>query len=337
MIEWQNPWAFLLLLPVLAIVAWAYWRDRRRSPTLQVPSVAALAGPKIQRGWRSYWLWLPPALAALGLILVVVALARPQRADTKVRRNVEGIDIMLVLDVSDSMLIEDMTPNRLEASKTILKQFIEKRSTDRIGLVVFSGESYTRVPLTLDYKILLQSLAGVKISRNMKMGTAIGVALANGVARLRDSSAKSRVLVFLTDGENNSGTIDPETALEMAKGYGLKIYAIGAGRDGEAQLPVETVDLLGRKSKRYQPIHSKVNDELLGRFASETGGKYYRATDNDSLKRVFDDINRMEKTKIEVNQYTRYQELFQQWLRWGVMALLTAWLLQVTILRRGPT
>lgn len=336
MIEWQNPLAFLLMIPVIAVVAWAYWRDRRRSPTLQVATVASLKGNKIHRGYRSYWLWLPPALAGVGLLLIIVALARPQRADTKVRRNVEGIDIMLVLDVSDSMLIEDMSPNRLEASKSILKDFIEKRATDRIGLVVFSGESYTRVPLTLDYKILLQSLAEVRISRNVKMGTAIGVALANGVARLRDSTAKSRVLVFLTDGENNSGTIDPETALEMAKGYGLKIYAIGAGRDGEAQLPVETVDLMGRKTRRYQPIHSKVNDELLGRFADETGGKYYRATSNESLKKVFDDINQLEKTKIEMNQYTRYQELYQQWLRWGILALLTAWLLQVTLLRRGP-
>jgi Ca-activated chloride channel family protein len=273
-------------------------------------------------------------VVALGCL--IAALARPQKADTRVKKNVEGIDIMMVLDVSDSMLIEDMTPNRIEASKKMIAQFIKKRVSDRIGYIIFSGESYTRVPLTLDYNLLLQSVAETKISRNIKMGTAIGVALANGVARLKDSTAKSRVMVFLTDGENNSGTIDPETALEVAKGFGIRIYTIGAGVDGEAQLPIETVDAFGRKVKTYQPIHSTVNDNLLGKMASETGGKYYRATTTDALSKVFNDIDRLEKTKIDVNQYTKYDELYQKWALAGIWLSIASLVLGQTILRRAP-
>ncbi|MBN8542160.1 MAG: VWA domain-containing protein [Deltaproteobacteria bacterium] len=332
--SWYSTWAFALLPVAVFLVAWAYRLSRKKSPTIQYSSLSILKG--LPRPLRTRLLWLPSVVFLLAMTLLIAGLARPQRADTKIRKNVEGIDIMLVLDVSDSMLIEDMKPNRLEVSKQMLMDFVKRRTTDRLGLVVFSGESYTRVPLTLDYKILLQSIEQIKISRNIKMGTAIGVALANGTARLKDSTARSRVMVFLTDGENNSGTIDPETALDIAKGFGLRIYTIGAGRDGDAQLPVETQDAFGRKVKRYQPIHSKVNDELLGKMASDTGGKYYRATDNESLKKVFTDIDRLEKTKIDVNQYTKYAELYQSWVLWGLMALFFSWFLQLTVFRRVP-
>src|SRR5690606_20888956 len=221
---------------------------------------------------------VPFALKILALIFVVVALARPQEASTQIKKNVEGIDIVIALDISDSMLIEDMKPvNRLEASKKTIAEFIKGRTSDRIGLVVFSGEAYTRVPLTLDYKLLLENLSEVKTTRNIKMGTAIGVALANAVGRLKESTAKSRIIIFMTDGENNSGTIDPETALDIAKGYGVKIYSIGIGRDGQAQLPVIMEDAFGRKIKRYRPMHSQINEDLLSRFATETGGKFWRA------------------------------------------------------------
>ncbi len=331
--SWASPLAFALLPIVLLLAGYAYWVSRKRAPSVQYSSVAILKSLG-QSGWRVRFLWLPTAVASIGLILLVVALARPQRSDTKVKKSVEGIDIMLVLDVSDSMLIEDMQPNRLEASKEMLKAFVKKRATDRIGLVIFSGESYTRVPLTLDHKILLDSIDAIKISRAIKMGTAIGVALANGTARLKDSTARSRVMVFQTDGENNSGTIDPETALEIAKGYGLRIYTIGAGRDGDAQLPIETQDAFGRKVKRYQPIHSKVNDELLGKMASDTGGKYYRATDNESLQKVFSDIDRLERSKIDVNQYTKYAELYQPYMQWSILLMALGWILQMTVFRR---
>lgn len=334
MLVWATLSALFLLAPLALAAGWRIYRERKHKPALQFSSLQFFKG--VSKSLRARLRWIPTALYLASLICAVVALARPQRADTKVKKNVEGIDIMIVLDISDSMLIEDMRPNRLEASKEVISQFIKKRTSDRIGLIVFSGESYTRVPLTLDYPLLLQSVKDVKITRNIKMGTAIGVALANGVARLRDSTAKSRVMVFLTDGENNTGTIDPETALEIGRGYGIKIYSIGAGKDGDAQLPIESTDIFGRKVKRYQPIHSTVNDELLGKFASTTGGKYYRASDNGSLEKVFSDIDRLEKTKIDVNQYTKYAELFQPWIQWAVGLMIASILLSQTLFRRVP-
>jgi Ca-activated chloride channel family protein len=271
------------------------------------------------------------------LILATLALARPQQANEKIKKNVEGIDIVMALDISDSMLIEDMQPvNRLESAKKTIKEFVEGRTSDKIGLVVFSGESYTRVPPTLDYKVLLSSLKAGQTTRKVKMGTAIGVALANSVARLRDSKAKSRVIVLLTDGENNAGTIDPLTALEIAKGYSIRVYTIGVGKDGDAQLPVYETDVMGQKIKRYQPIHSTINDALLGQLAKETGGKYYRATTTGGLKEVFNSIDKLEKSKIDVNRFTRYSELFPPYLAWALALLLSGYVLGRTVLRRGP-
>lgn len=335
MITWHSPEAFLLFIPVGAILLWLLLFRKTRQPTVLFSSVSELKSTP--RSLRSRLIWLPFFLKVVAVSLAIVALARPQRADTKIKKNVEGIDIMIALDISDSMLIEDMTPeNRLESSKETIKRFVESRISDRLGLVVFSGESYTRVPLTLDYPLFLQSLAEVETSRNIKMGTAIGVALANAVGRLKESTAKSRVVIFLTDGENNSGTIDPETALEIAKGYGVKIYSIGMGRDGQAQLPIYIQNAQGQQIKRYRPIHSAVNDELLGKFAQETGGKYWRATTSKALQGVFDEINQLEKTKIETNTYTQYEELFPNWLEGSMMVLLLSLFLSRTVLRRGP-
>ena len=331
---WANPVAFLLFIPLLACVAYRFWRRNRISSSLQYSSVDLARSA--HQTLRVYLAWFPLVLTVVGASLAILALARPQRADTKIKKNVEGIDIMMVLDISDSMLIEDMNPNRLEASKRILEDFVSKRVSDRIGYIVFSGESYTRVPLTLDYQLLIRSIRTTKISRQIKMGTAIGVGMANGVARLRDSTARSKVMIFQTDGENNSGTIDPETALEIAKGYGIKIYTIGAGKDGDAQLPVERQDAFGRTIKTYQPIHSTVNDELLGKMAKETGGRYFRATDDKALKRVFDEIDRLEKSKIDINQYTKYAELFEPYLTWGVIFFAAGQVLGMTVLRRRP-
>lgn len=318
MTVWHSWYFLFLIIPLFGLALWTFWKRSTRQSALQFSSLKIIKS--IRPSWKVRWWFIPQLLKLAGITLFIVALARPQRADTKVKRNVDGIDIMVVLDVSDSMLIEDMEPiNRLESSKKVIGDFVNRRVSDRIGLVIFSGESYTRVPLTLDYPLLLNNLSEVQTSRNIKLGTAIGVALANGVARLKDSKAKSRVVVLLTDGENNSGTIDPETALSIAKQEGIKIYTIGAGKDGQAQLPVYTVDLFGRKQKRYQPIHSTVNVPLLTKMASETGGRFYRADDTDALEAVFKDINRLEKTKIDTSQFTRYAELFQNWLLWAVL------------------
>ena len=335
MTVWSSPWAFLFLLPLAGIVAWMWYARRRRTATVQFSSLSGFL--KVERGYRARISWLPTAVKIAAIVLAILALARPQRSDTKIKRNVEGIDIMIVFDISDSMLIEDMDPeNRIESAKDTMTKFIKGRVSDRIGLIVFAGESYTRVPMTLDYPLLLKNLSEVTTAQNIKQGTAIGVALANGVGRIKDSTAKSRVIILMTDGENNTGTIDPETAIEIARGYGIKIYSIGIGRDGESQLPVYIEDAFGRKVKRYRPIHSDVNSELLQLMAERTNGKFWRATNGDALREVFKEINALEKTNIETSQFTRYAELFPPYLKWSVILYILATFLSTTILRKGP-
>lgn len=335
MTVWYSPWAFVLIVPLLAVAVWVWWARRRRTATVQFSHLAGFL--KVHRGYRARIQWLPTAVKVFAILLAIFALARPQRADTKVKRNVEGIDIMIVFDISDSMLIEDMDPtNRIESAKDTMSKFIKGRVSDRIGLIVFAGESYTRVPMTLDYPLLLKNLSEVETAHNIKMGTAIGVALANGVARIKDSTAKSRVIILMTDGENNTGTIDPDTAIDIAKGYGIKIYSMGLGRDGESQLPVMVEDVFGRKVKRYRPIHSDVNVELLQKMANETGGKFWRATNGDALREAFKEINSLEKTNIETSQFTRYAELFPPYLKWSVALYFLAVFLGTTLLRKGP-
>lgn len=256
-----------------------------------------------------------------------------------VKRNVEGIDIMIVLDISDSMLIEDMKPlNRMESAKETIKRFVKKRTSDRIGVVIFAGESFTLVPLTLDYELLLNRINEIQTAQqaHIKDGTAIGVAMANGAGRLKESTAKSRVMIFLTDGENNSGTIDPETGLEIAKGYGIKIYSVGIGKDGPTKIPVYTQDILGKRVKTYQPFESTVNEDLLNRMARDTGGKYYRAGREDALEDVFRDIDSLEKTKVDVNKYTRFDELYVRWLLVALILYVMGNVLGQTWLRRIP-
>lgn len=335
--EWYSPAAFSLLL-VLGLVLLTRWLTRRRrTATIQIGSTEALRS--IRPGWRVRLLHLPTLLMAAGIAAMIVALARPREADSRVRRNVEGIDIVIALDVSDSMLIEDMKPlNRLEAAKEVIKDFVGKRTSDRIGIVIFAGESFTLVPPTLDYHLLIERIAEITTAQEarIKDGTAIGVALANAAGRLKDSPAKSRVIIFLTDGENNSGTIDPETALEIAKGYGQKIYSIGLGRDGKTRIPVFQRDVFGNKIKTYQPFESSVNEDLLSKMAKDTGGKYFRATREDALGGVFNEIDSLEKTKVEVNRYTNYTEGFMPWLRWGLALYALGLLLGQTVLRRTP-
>lgn len=336
MISWATTSAFFLLLPLATILAFRWWNEKKARPTLIFSSLQFVK--ELRPTLRTRLKWLPIIIYASSLVLVVMALARPQRADTKVKKNIEGMDIILTLDISDSMAIEDMPPqkNRIEAAQVVLRDFVKNRPNDRIGYVVFMGEAYTRVPLTLDHGLLMKSIEETYPSRNIKMGTAIGSALATAVGRLKDSTAKSRVIVFATDGESNSGTIDPDTALEIAKGYGMKIYTIGMGNDGEAQLPIETTDVFGRKVTHYQPIHSTINNELLQRMADQTGGKYFRASSGHALDHVFKEIDKLEKTKIDVNQYTKYAELFPPYLNAAVGLFLVAMFLGQTLFRRVP-
>lgn len=333
MMEWHNPWLWLLFIPLLILFFYSFKNVKKSG--FKFSDISAFKNMVFSFSvFISRW---PKYLFFISAVLAILALSRPRQADTQVKKNVEGIDIVIALDISDSMLIEDMKPNnRLEASKKTIKEFIEKRNSDRIGLVVFSGESYTRVPMTLDYPLLLNNLAAVETSSGIKMGTAIGVALANAVARLKDSKAKSRVVIFLTDGENNTGTIDPMTAIDIAKGYSVKVYSIGMGRDGQARLPVYLETPTGQKIKQYRPIHSKINENLLTKMATETGGRFYRANTSNALDAVFKEINNLETTKIEVNQYTTYKELFQKFLLFAVIFYALGFCIKYIFARRMP-
>ena len=334
--SFRDPVFFTLIFLLVGGLFWLY-RQGFPSSALQISSVVQLK--KLKPSLRVTLSKIPMILKILSLVALLVALARPQEATTKVKKNIEGIDIMVALDVSDSMLIEDMGEiNRMETAKDTLKKFVEKRSSDRIGVVIFAGESFTLVPPTLDYPMLLSQVSRIKTAADAKIkdGTAIGVALANAAGRLRDSTAKSRVIIFLTDGENNSGTIDPETGLEIAKGYGLKIYSIGLGKDGPTRIPVMVPDLFGNRVKTYQPFEARVNDELLQKFADDTGGKYFRATREDALEGVFEEINQLETTKIDVNKYTRYTEKFMFWAWLALCLNVLGWVLESTVLRRIP-
>ncbi len=333
---WAQPWAFLLFIPWFVFI-FLHLKKQKNKATFQVSRIKAFL-PWQGRG-RAQYILLNEIVLFLSLALMVCALARPQTADAKVKRTLDGLDIVIVLDISDSMLIEDMKPdNRLTSAKKTISEFVQKRTSDRIGLVIFAGEAFTLVPPTLDYQLLLDRVSQIQTAQDarIKDGTAIGVAMAAGAARLKDSQAKSRVMIFLTDGENNSGTIDPETGLEIAKGYGIKIYSVGIGQSGKTQLPIYTQDAFGNKVKRYQPFESTVNDELLTQMGQVTGGKYFRANKEDSLKGIFDEINSLETTKIEETKYTKYNEYFFYFLTLGFWLFILNRILSYSFLRRGP-
>lgn len=334
---WGQPLAFLFLIPWVLLVYFLMISKKQVRGAMKIGSLANFKS--WQNRGRVIFYKLNQVLLLSALLCFILALARPQRADSQVKRTLEGLDIVIVLDVSDSMLIEDMKPlNRLESAKETISSFISQRMSDRIGIVIFAGEAFTLVPPTLDYQLIKERVATITTaaSARIKDGTAIGVGMASGAARLKDSQAKSRVMIFMTDGENNSGTIDPETGLEVAKGYGIKIYTIGMGKSGPTRIPVYTQDLFGNRVKRYQPFESTVNDELLQQMSQVTGGKYFRASKEDSLQGVFDEINKLETTKIEDNKYIRYEEYFQIFLVIGLILFLFNRALNMTLLKVGP-
>ncbi|MBP8976376.1 MAG: VWA domain-containing protein, partial [Bacteroidetes bacterium] len=269
-------------------------------------------------------------LRLLAIAFFIVALARPQSISSKQNISTEGIDIVLVLDVSGSMLAEDFSPNRLEAAKQVASDFIDGRSNDRIGLVIFSAESFTQCPLTLDYPVLKNLLKDVK-NGMIADGTAIGLAIANGVNRLKDSKAKSKVMILLTDGVNNRGEIDPITAAKIATTYGIRIYTVGVGAQGQAPYPVETPFGI-----RRQMVPVDIDEKVLTEVASLTGGKYYRATDNRTLKAIYQEIDKLERSKIEVTAYRRYTDLYGSWLVLGFLCFVAEIGLRSSVLRQLP-
>jgi Ca-activated chloride channel family protein len=264
------------------------------------------------------------------LCVLVIALARPQSVSSDEEITTEGIHIVLLLDVSGSMLAEDFKPNRIGAAKSVASSFVDGRISDRIGLVVFAGESFTQCPLTMDYRVLKELLEGVK-SGLLEDGTAIGMAVANGVNRLKDSQAESKVMILLTDGVNNRGEIDPLTATQIAENYGIKIYTVGVGTIGTAPYPVQTPF-----GTRYQNIPVEVDEETLKKVAAMTGGRFYRATDNRKLEAIYAEIDELEKTEMEVRVYRKYAELFYGWIGLALFLVVLEFGLSNTLYRKIP-
>lgn len=319
-IEFANPLFFSLLLLLPLLIFWQWYRYQQQYAEIKLSTTQHLVGI---RSWKSV---LRPFLVLFKLaafILLVVALARPQNQFDEEKVTAEGIDIVLVMDVSSSMLARDFEPDRLGASKNVALEFIENRPYDRIGIVVFAGESFTQCPVTTDQEVLKTLMTDIK-SGVIEDGTAIGMGLATAVTRLQESEAKSKVVILLTDGVNNSGFIDPLTAAEAAKQYGVKVYTVGVGTRGLAPYPVRS--LFGTK---YQQMEVEIDEELLEQIATLTGGKYYRATENNSLRQIYNGINKLEKTEIEVTKLSRYTEQFH------FFALLAAICLAIEILLRN--
>jgi Ca-activated chloride channel family protein len=320
---------FLYALAIIPLVVYWYVRNHRRFLSdIRYSTLRPFAAlkPDLRERLRH----VPFALRVLVIGLLLVALARPQ--STSEGRNVytEGIDIVLLLDISGSMLAEDFQPNRIGAAKEVAQNFVDGRVNDRMGLVVFAGQSFTQCPMTLDYRVLKNLLRQVKPGM-VEDGTAIGMGIAQGVNRIKESKAKSKVMILLTDGVNNRGEIDPVTAGELAHSFDIRIYTIGVGTIGEAPYPVQTPFGI-----RYQNIPVEVDEKILQKIADMTGGQYFRATNNRALKQIYEQIDKMEKTRIEVRAYRSFAELFSPWAALALLLLLVEVALRGTLLRKLP-
>ncbi|WP_288946934.1 VWA domain-containing protein [uncultured Porphyromonas sp.] len=322
-----HPYFFLLLL-LVPLAIWLYlWREKRPA-TFTLSTIGAFRGRKVS--WRTRLCWLPFALALLAFISGVVALARPQSSNAYSTESTEGINIVLALDISGSMLAKDLQPNRFEAAKSVAGEFVSSRPYDNIGLVVFAGESYTQCPLTTDHAVLLNMINGVEMGL-VNDGTAIGSGLATAVNRLKEIKEGSKVVILLTDGTNNSGTIAPVTAAEIAASFGIRVYTIGVGTMGEALYPIQTY--LGVE---YVSMPVEIDEVSLKQIASATGGQYFRATDNNSLHKIYEEIDQLEKVKLKVESFTQKEELFPPYLWAALILLFAALLLRSTLFRRMP-
>ena len=327
-ITFKDPWVLYLLILVPLWAGWEWYRyNAHRSDVMFSNSGMFDHQPTL----RERLIHLPIVLRLLGLALLIVALARPQSSSSWQDVTTEGIDIVMSLDISGSMQAEDFKPNRLEASKKVASRFIDNRPTDRIGLVVFAGQSFTQCPLTTDHSVIKNLFDGIKMGM-LEDGTAIGMGLATATKRLKDSEAKSKVVILLTDGDNNSGSIAPETAAEIAQKFNIRVYTIGVGTKGMAPFPF--TDPFGRK--RYQDMEVKINEPLLKEIADKTGGKYFRATDNETLEAVYAEIDQLEKSKIDVTEYRKKKEEFLPWALIGFLLVFLDVALRSTYLRSIP-
>lgn len=314
----------LIIIPLL--IAWYIFAGRKNQAYVKFSDTSFFAD--MPKSWRIYARHILFAIEMCALALLIIALARPQSSSKSQKINVEGIDIILTIDLSSSMLAQDLKPDRLEAAKNISADFVKGRPEDRMGLVVFASETFTQVPLTTDHGMLLNMMKELKCGM-LEDGTAIGDGLASSVSRLKDSEAISKVVILLTDGDNNAGSIDPATAAEMAKIFGIRVYTIGVGTRGTAPYPVQTP--FG--GIQYQQIPVTINESLLQQIADETGGKYYRATSNEKLEQIYDEIDQLERSKIEINEFTRVHEEFLPFLLTGLALLLLGFLLKHTVFK----
>ena len=326
-ITFANPQFFWLLLVLPLMVAWYVYWNKKSKPNVTLSSTIAF---KKISSWKDYLYHSLFALRLLAVALIITALARPQthseNAQTKIT---DGIDIVMAIDVSSSMLSQDLKPNRFEALKKVASQFVKDRPNDRIGLVVYAGESYTKTPVTTDKEIILSSLAELTYGQ-VEDGTAIGMGLATAVNRLKESKAKSRVIILLTDGVNNTGVIDPLIAAELAAEYGIKVYTVGIGTNGMALSPYA---LNPDGSIMYRMLQVEIDESLMKKIAQITHGRYYRATNNQKLQQIYDEINKLETSKIEEFKYTEVDEKFRLLVIIATILLLLEFLLKHTVFR----
>ncbi len=318
---------FLLLL-LIPYIIWYIMKRHHNEASLQIADTSVYAtAPK---SYKNYLLHVPFALRMLTLAMIIIVLARPQTTNSWQSSEVEGIDIMLAIDVSTSMLAEDLKPNRLEAAKEVAAEFVNGRPNDNIGITLFAGESFTQCPLTVDHAVLLNFIHGTRCGL-IEDGTAVGMGIANAVSRLKESKAKSKVVILLTDGTNNRGDISPLTAAEIAKSFGIRVYTIGVGTNGEAPYPYPVGGTV-----QYVNMKVEIDEKTLAQIASTTEGNYFRATSNSKLKEVYEEIDKLEKTKLNVKEFSKREEAYRGFAWVAFLSFLLELLLRYTILRRIP-
>ncbi len=331
--EFASKGYFLLLLLLIPYILWYFLYRKKNEPTMRMSDTKVYQyAPK---SWRVRLIHLPMLLRCVCFVLIVCAMARPQTHNSWDNKTVEGIDIMLAMDVSTSMLAEDLKPNRIEAAKDVAHEFISGRPNDNIGLTIFAGEAFTQCPMTTDHTSLLRLLQDTRpdiAARGLiQDGTAVGMGLANAVSRLKDSKAKSKVVILLTDGSNNMGDISPMTAAEIAKSFGIRVYTIGVGTNKVAPYPMPVAG-----GVQYVNIPVEIDTQTLKDIAHTTDGNFYRATNNAELKKIYQDIDKLEKTKMNVKHYSKLYEAYQPWALAAFIVLLMEVLLRITWFRRIP-
>lgn len=327
-IEFLNKQFFWLFLLLPLAMLWYVFKQKKQTAELRISTIK---GFKLTNSWLPKGRHLMFILRLLALALMITAMARPRTVDVSSKtKTTRGIDIVIAIDVSASMLAKDLSPNRLEALKNVAADFIKGRPNDRIGIVEYAGESYTKTPITSDKAIVLRSLDDVKYNTIIDGGTAIGMGLGTSVNRLKDSKAKSKVIILLTDGVNNSGQIDPKTASNLAVEYGIKVYTIGLGSNGMALSPI---GILPNGSFQYGRVQVEIDEALLKEIANVTGGKYFRATNNKKLEEIYDEINKLEKTDVEEFKFYNYEEKYRPLLLLALGLLVFEFLMRVTLFR----